>query len=182
MSTSSRTSAKFQQKNHQNLSKNQRKEFKNNEFCKILQKNAKKFDEICWNIVFWAVQKHVNLVDLVKSFLTSINYVVAKVGVDTPENEPLKVWRWFNSFIHSPPSGRRDGRRASERRGGRSGVARHRGGVGPKEPNEFSAIIISKISGNVAAKIWPMFCKFRYSFAFSVRCRESPTIFHQNRT
>ena len=60
--------------------------------------------------------------------------------------------------------GRRDGRRASERRGGRSGVARHRGGVGPEEPNEFSATMISKISGNVAEdlanvlQIWIQFC------------------------
>ena len=34
---------------------------------------------------------HVNLVDLVKSFPTSIYYVLAKIGVDTAENEPLKV-------------------------------------------------------------------------------------------
>ena len=34
--------------------------------------NAKKLTNICWNIEVWAVQKHVNLVDLVKSFPTSI--------------------------------------------------------------------------------------------------------------
>ena len=36
------------------------------------KKNAKKFDEFCQRIEVWAVQKHVNLVDLVKSFPTSI--------------------------------------------------------------------------------------------------------------
>ena len=46
------------------------------------------------------MQKHVNLVDLVKSFLTSIKldpnsneYSLARIGFDTAENEPLKVWR-----------------------------------------------------------------------------------------
>ena len=34
------------------------------------------------------MQKHVNLVDLVKSFLTNIQYVLAKFGFDTTENEP----------------------------------------------------------------------------------------------
>ena len=42
-----------------------------------------------WNIEVWAVQKHVNLVDLVKSFPKN---VFAKFGVDTAENEPHKVW------------------------------------------------------------------------------------------
>mgnify|MGYP003318247517 CR=1 FL=1 len=40
-----------------------------------------------------AVQKCVHLVDLVKSFQTSIYYLLAKIGFDTAENEPLKVWR-----------------------------------------------------------------------------------------
>ena len=39
------------------------------------------------------VQKRVNLVDLVKSFQTSIWNLLAKFGVDTAENEPLKVCR-----------------------------------------------------------------------------------------
>ena len=37
---------------------------------------------------------HVNLVDLVKSFLSSIYYLVAKIGFDTAENEPFK----FHNF------------------------------------------------------------------------------------
>ena len=44
---------------------------------------------ICWNIEVWAVQKHVNLVDLVKEL--SNEYLLAKFGFDTAENEPLKV-------------------------------------------------------------------------------------------
>ena len=37
------------------------------------------------------VQKCENLVDLVKSFQTSIYYLLAQFGVDTAENGPLKV-------------------------------------------------------------------------------------------
>ena len=36
------------------------------------------------------MQKCLNLVDLVKSFQTSIYYLLAKIGVDTAENGPLK--------------------------------------------------------------------------------------------
>ena len=35
--------------------------------------------------------------------LLLVPLVLAKIGFDTAENEPLKVWRWFISFIHSPP-------------------------------------------------------------------------------
>ena len=42
----------------------------------------------------------INLVDLVKRF--SNEHLLAQIGVDTAENEPLKVCAWFNSFIHSP--------------------------------------------------------------------------------
>ena len=39
----------------------------------ILNKNTKKrLTKFCWNIEVWAGQKHVNLVDLVKSFPTNI--------------------------------------------------------------------------------------------------------------
>ena len=50
-------------------------------------------------------EKYVNLVDLVKSFPASYSneYLLAKVGVDTAENEPLKVWRKIQFIIHSPP-------------------------------------------------------------------------------
>ena len=39
------------------------------------------------------MQKHVNLVDLVKKIITSIYYLLAKIDVDTAENEPVKVLR-----------------------------------------------------------------------------------------
>ena len=42
-------------------------------FYKILPKNAKNFDEkLLKNIEVWAVQKHANPIDLVKSFPTNI--------------------------------------------------------------------------------------------------------------
>ena len=46
----------------------------------------KSLTKFCQNIEVWAVQKHVNLVDLVKSFPTSI--LLQNFGVDTEENEP----------------------------------------------------------------------------------------------
>ena len=33
----------------------------------------------------------------------SNEYLLAKIGVDTAENEPLKVWRKIQFIIHSPP-------------------------------------------------------------------------------
>ena len=39
---------------------------------KIVKKSQKFVTKICWNIEVWAVQKHVNLADLVKSFPTNI--------------------------------------------------------------------------------------------------------------
>ena len=41
-------------------------------FAKFCQKMRKSLTKIFWNIEVWAVQKHVNLVDLVKSFPTNI--------------------------------------------------------------------------------------------------------------
>ena len=37
------------------------------------------------------VQKRVNLVDLAKSFPTSISYLLTKIGFGTAEDEPLKI-------------------------------------------------------------------------------------------
>ena len=51
-----------------------------------------------------AVQKYANLLDLVKSFPTSI--FLAKIGIDTAEYEPLKVWRKIPFIIHWPPYSR----------------------------------------------------------------------------
>ena len=41
--------------------------------------------------VLFSKKTHVNLVDLVKSFPTSIYYLLAKIGFDRAENEPLSV-------------------------------------------------------------------------------------------
>ena len=43
------------------------------------------------NTKYWAVQKRVSLADLVKSFQTSIYFLLAKLGFDTADNGPLKV-------------------------------------------------------------------------------------------
>ena len=45
---------------------------KKNEFLQKKLKLRKRLTNIFWNIEVWAVQKHANLVDLVKSFPTSI--------------------------------------------------------------------------------------------------------------
>ena len=44
-----------------------------------------------WIVAFGAVQKFVDLVDVAKSFQTSIYYSLAKIGFDTAEKGPLKV-------------------------------------------------------------------------------------------
>ena len=56
------------------------------------------FDELLLNTIleFGTVQKRVKLVDLVKSSQSSFRtisneYLLAKFGFDTAENEPLKV-------------------------------------------------------------------------------------------
>ena len=43
-----------------------------------------------WIFEVWAVQKYANIVDRVKIFPTrySNEYLLAKIGVDTAENEP----------------------------------------------------------------------------------------------
>ena len=51
---------------------------------------------------------NVNLVDLVESFLfeqiaNSKEYLLAKIGVDTAENEPLEVWGKIFNIIQSCP-------------------------------------------------------------------------------
>ena len=47
--------------------------------------------------------KYVILVDPVKSFPTSIlNYLLAKIGFDTAENEPLEVWGYGVGGIEPP--------------------------------------------------------------------------------
>ena len=55
------------------ISENHDEIWKNSNFlvCLIL-KTPKNSMKICWNIEVWAVQKHANLVDLVKSFPTNI--------------------------------------------------------------------------------------------------------------
>ena len=59
-------------------------------FCKNLRKSLTKF---CWNIEVWAVQKHVNLVDLVKSFPTHI--LLQNLASIQPRTSPVK-------FVRSP--------------------------------------------------------------------------------
>ena len=44
----------------------------------------------CENLRPERCKKYVNLVDLVKSFPTSIYYLLAKFGFETAENESLK--------------------------------------------------------------------------------------------
>ena len=44
------------------------------------------------NVESGAVQRCEDLVDLVKSFPYSNENLLANIGVDTAENEPLEVW------------------------------------------------------------------------------------------
>ena len=54
---------------HQHLSNIQ---WKWSKFVKLCRKMREILTKFCWDIEVWAVQKHVNLVDLVKSFPTNI--------------------------------------------------------------------------------------------------------------
>ena len=56
------------------------------------QRNCRRV--FCWKIDVWAVQKHVNLADLVKSFRTNFYFLLPNVGVDTAENEPSKILKF----------------------------------------------------------------------------------------
>ena len=59
-------------------------------------------------------------VDLVKSFQTNINNLLAKIGVDTAKNEPSKVWRIPRRTTIGTlcPASRGRGRRGPEAGGG----------------------------------------------------------------
>ena len=52
------------------------------------------------NFEFGEVEKRVDLVNLE----LSNECLLANIGVDTAENERLKVWRKIQFIIHSPPS------------------------------------------------------------------------------
>ena len=51
---------------------------------------------------FGAVQRNANLVDL--EICCKTEYLVAKIGVDSEENEPLQVWRMIQISVHFTPS------------------------------------------------------------------------------
>ena len=51
----------------------------------------------CENLRPERCKKYVNLVDLVKSFPTSIFYLFANIGFDTTKNEPSKVCKVLDS-------------------------------------------------------------------------------------
>ena len=77
---------------HQNRCKIRRKLLKNHDFCKNFSKNVKKFDK---NLRRFWVSSGAKVWQSCRSRKTLQNeYLDAKIGVDTAENEPSKVW-WF---------------------------------------------------------------------------------------
>ena len=58
-----------------------------------------------WNFEIWAVQKYVNLVDLVKSFLTSI-YLQTSASIQPRTSRSKFGWRYSNSFSQLSPRDR----------------------------------------------------------------------------
>ena len=83
------------------------------------------------------MQKHVNLVDLVKSFPTNI--FLQKFGVDTEENEPIKFAHLAEksadgsiSNLSTKARGARRARRARASRWTRKGGSRPRGKGGSR--------------------------------------------------
>ena len=67
--------------------------------CETVWRNLPEFlnAERCRSVLFSKRRISVNLVDLVKSFQTSIYYLLAKFGVDTAENGPPKVCQKLDS-------------------------------------------------------------------------------------
>ena len=58
---------------------------------------------ICPNFHF-SVSLHLPFLNLLYELDSySKEYLLAKIGVDTAESEPLKVWRKIQFIIHSPP-------------------------------------------------------------------------------
>ena len=54
-----------------------------------------------WIFEIGAVRRNANLVDLEK--MQKNDYLIAKFGVDTAENEPLQVWGVIQFNIHFTP-------------------------------------------------------------------------------
>ena len=54
-----------------------------------------------WIFEIGAVQRNANLVDLEK--MQQNEYLLAKIGVDTAENEPLQIWGVIQFNIHFGP-------------------------------------------------------------------------------
>ena len=57
------------------------------------EKCEKKMTNNFWNIKVWAVQKHVNLVDLVKSCPLLLIFFSKQIAI--PTNIFLQNWRWY---------------------------------------------------------------------------------------
>ena len=58
---------------------------------KFEQKCEKSLTNFCVYFEFGAVRRCANLVDLAKILMKKKEYLVAKIGFDTEENEPSKV-------------------------------------------------------------------------------------------
>ena len=67
-------------------------------FCKVCRKMRKSLTKLFWNYEIWAVQRHVNLVDLVKSFPTHI--LLQNLASIQPITSPFKFAR---SPLTDPP-------------------------------------------------------------------------------
>ena len=63
--------------------------FKNTDFCRNSNKNAKKFDEFLRRFRIWSGAKDCKSCRSRKTLKNE--YLLAKIGVDTAENEPSKV-------------------------------------------------------------------------------------------
>ena len=77
--------------------------FKNATSCEIPWKClqiCKKFDENLLNFCEWSGAKEYQS-DRSRQELSN-EYLIAKIGFDTAENEPLKVWITDHTFDHIP--------------------------------------------------------------------------------
>ena len=88
----SRKFCEIPRKFDQNRWKNRWNSLKNSDFCRKFSKNPKKFDEI---LLRFSISSGAKVWQSCRSRKILQNeYLLAKFGADTAENEPSKVW-WF---------------------------------------------------------------------------------------
>ena len=89
---------KFSSNSDENLRENPRILIKLSKYPSNFIKNHQN----CWHFlrIFWVLSGAKDCMSCRSRKTLQNEYLVAKIGVDTAENEPLKVWGWFHSLFN----------------------------------------------------------------------------------